>query len=75
MSIFDIADSISKDPDFDLQDQLQNHEIVDILHSIGSIEFKEEDFATKSNRILERSLTSMKNAIFEYVTNTCGCVM
>ena len=75
LSICDIADAISKDPEFDLQDQLDNHEILQLLRSIGSFEFKQGDFDVKSVRRLEKSLKEMKNAIFEHVKKECGCVM
>ena len=75
LSICDIADGVSKDPDFDLQDQLDDEEIIQLLHSIGSFEFKQEDFNVKSVRLLERSLSDMKKAIYDYVKKNCGCVL
>ena len=50
-------------------------EILQLLHSIGSFEFKQGDFDVKSVRRLEKSLKEMKNAIFEHVKKECGCVM
>ena len=52
-----------------------NQEIIQLLHSIGSFEFEQKDFDAKSIRVLERSLTDMKSAIYDYVKKTCGCVL
>ena len=75
MSICDIADAISKDPEFDLRDQLDTEELLQLLQSIGSVNFKIEDFQIKSVRTQERTTNAMKKAIFEYVKKTCTCIM
>ena len=75
LSICDIADAISKDPDFDLRDHLDAEEILQLLQSIGSADFKMTDFETKSVRTLERTMKTMKKKIFEYVKRTCSCII
>ena len=75
LSICDIADAISKDSDFDLHDQLDPEEILQLLHSIGSVNFKINDFHIRSERGHEKAMSSMKKAVFEHVKGACTCII
>ena len=75
LSICDIADAISKDFDYDMLDQLDPEEILQLLHSIGSVTFKINDFHIKSERSREKAMSNMKTAIFEHVKTTCSCII
>ena len=75
VSLCDLANAINTDYDYDIRDQLEINEILELLQFIGHSEFNQQHFNVKSQRALQKNLNSMKTAILEYVKNTCSCIL
>ena len=75
MSICTLAECIHNDPQYDLNEALEPHQILQIMHSISSDAYTAEDFDGKDDNEMEELNVSMKRLILEYIQRNCECIL
>ena len=75
MSICTLAECIHNNDDYDLNKALEPNQILEILSSIASHNYTQDDFYGKDDDEMEELNVSMKRLILAYVQNNCECIL
>ena len=75
MSICTLADCIKNDDDYDLNENLEPHQILEVLQRVGCNIYRVADFRGKNYQQLQELNMSMKRVILAYVQENCGCIL
>ena len=71
LRVCDIAENIKNNPEYELLDDLDQIQILEILRSAGSVNYTENDF----NGTARQTEMKMKKIILDHVKNKCECIL
>jgi hypothetical protein len=75
MSICTLTECIHNNDDYDLNEALEPNQILEILSSIASHNYTQDDFYGKDDDEMEELNVSMKRLILAYVQKNCECIL
>ena len=75
LSLCTLASCIKSDSQYDLLENIEQDQILEILIRIGNVEFTADSFHGKSEDELEKMMTSIKKLILDFVQSNCGCIL